>query len=196
MVIIAYQGAAEVSISAMQVFQSRLTEQVDSIAGKVAQLSAAQSLSPSPANAAGVFDQMPKAVEEAVVRSAENPQEPIQVPENGKETAYERMQVSCLTLKQALMTSISAVRKMTGLALHARTAQQYFLVLKGDLLTAYMYSITKGEEVGHRNICVILPGLIMSKDFSVHCFVCSQILHGCMYFVVTIAQPCYKLVCR
>ena len=86
-------GAAEVSVSVMQVFQSCLTEQVDSIADKVAQLSAAQSFFPSPANTAGGFDQMPKAVEEAVTRSAENPQEPIQVPADGKDTAYERMQV-------------------------------------------------------------------------------------------------------
>jgi hypothetical protein len=95
------QDAAEVSVSVMQVFQSRLTEQVGSIADKVAQLSAAQALFPSPANAAGVFDQMPQAVEEAVVRSAENPQEPIQVPADGKDTAYERMQVM-LTAKTQL----------------------------------------------------------------------------------------------
>ncbi len=87
----------------MQVFQSRLTEQVDSIAGKVTQLSAAQSLVPSPANAAGNFDQMPKAVEEAVTRSAQNPQESIQVPADGKDTAYERMQVSCHSLKQVIL---------------------------------------------------------------------------------------------
>ena len=87
----------------MQVFQGRLTEQVDSIADKVAQLSAAQSRFPSPANAAGVFDEMPKAVEEAVIRSAENPQEPIQVPADGKDTAYERMQVSCHSMKQVFL---------------------------------------------------------------------------------------------
>ena len=87
----------------MQVFQSRLTEQVDSIAGTVTQLSAAQSLVPSPANAAGNFDQMPKAVEEAVTRSAQNPQESIQVPADGKDTAYERMQVSCHSLKQGFL---------------------------------------------------------------------------------------------
>jgi len=40
-------------------------------------------------------------VEEAVVRSAENPQEPIQVPADGKDTAYERMQVM-LTAKTQL----------------------------------------------------------------------------------------------
>ncbi|KAL0047178.1 hypothetical protein WJX82_008722 [Trebouxia sp. C0006] len=80
-------------LDVMEVFQSRLTEQVGSIADKVAQLSAAQALFPSPENAAGVFDQMPQAVEEAVVRSAENPQEPIHVPADGKDTAYERMQV-------------------------------------------------------------------------------------------------------
>ncbi|KAL0033584.1 hypothetical protein WJX79_005150 [Trebouxia sp. C0005] len=80
-------------LDAMEVFQSRLTEQVDSISDKVAQLSAAQSLSPLLANTAGVFDPMPKAVEEAVIRSAESPQEPIQIPADGKESAYERMQV-------------------------------------------------------------------------------------------------------
>ncbi|DBB01005.1 hypothetical protein WJX77_011002 [Trebouxia sp. C0004] len=80
-------------LNAMEVFQSRLTEQVNSIVGKVSQLFAAQSLSLLPANGAGTFDPMPKSVEEAVTRSAENPQEPIQVPADGKETAYERMQV-------------------------------------------------------------------------------------------------------
>ncbi len=50
-------------------------------------------------------------------------------------------------MKEALITSVSAVRKMTGLALHARTAQQYLLVHKGDLLTAYAYSITKGQKL-------------------------------------------------
>ncbi len=102
--VIGYQDAAEASVSAMQVFQIRLTEQVDSIADKVAQLSAAQSFFPSPANTAGDFDQMPKAVEEAVVRSAENPQEPIQVPAEGKDTAYERMQVILMVKKQ--LTSV------------------------------------------------------------------------------------------
>ncbi len=98
----------------MQVFQSRLTEQVDSIADKVAQLSAAQALFPPPANAAGEFDQMPKAVEEAVVRSAENPQEPIQVPANGKDTAYERMQVGCHSPKQAFLQTANERQLLSG----------------------------------------------------------------------------------
>ena len=102
-VVIGHQDAAERPVSVMQVFQSRLTEQVDSIADKVAQLSAAQSLSSSPANAAGVLDLMPTSVEEAVIRAAENPQEPIQVPADGKDTAYERMLVSCHLLKQSLL---------------------------------------------------------------------------------------------
>lgn len=100
---LAINGPAEASVSVMQVFQSRLTEQVDSISDKVAQLSAAQSLSPLLANTAGVFDPMPKAVEEAVIRSAESPQEPIQIPADGKESAYERMQVSCHSPKQIFL---------------------------------------------------------------------------------------------
>ncbi len=65
---------------------------------------------------------------------------------DSREAAFQWMQVSCVTLKWALMRSISAVRKMIGLALHARTAQQDLLVLKGDLLTNYTYSITQGKS--------------------------------------------------
>lgn len=81
----------------MQAFQSSLTQQVEGVAAEVAQLSAVQPLpaasSGSAGNAAAASDQMPASAEAAVSGSAQDPWDAIQNFEDGKQTAYERMQV-------------------------------------------------------------------------------------------------------
>ena len=94
----------------MQAFQSSLTQQVEGVAAEVAQLSAAQPLPAasggSAGNAAAASDQMPASVEAAVSGPAQDPQERVQNPQDGKQTAYERMQVGTQRLSGPVTSCI------------------------------------------------------------------------------------------